>query len=63
MDVGSGKTQLCMMACARAAARGEKVVYIDTSNAFTGSRLVSMLTKIPITPTSVVRHILIVVYL
>lgn len=36
-----------MMACARAASRKERVLYIDTSNAFTANRIVAMLKAIP----------------
>jgi hypothetical protein len=36
-----------MMACARAAARKERVLYIDTSNAFSASRIVTMLKAVP----------------
>lgn len=39
----SGKTQLCLMAAAQTASRGEAVAYIDTSNAFTAGRLLGML--------------------
>ncbi len=46
--LGSGKTQLCLTACAHAAARNERVLYIDTSNAFTTSRVITMLRAIPI---------------
>jgi len=42
-DSGSGKTQLCLSACAQTIARGERVLYIDTSNAFTATRLLSIL--------------------
>lgn len=45
--IGSGKTQLCMMACARAAARKARVLYIDTSNSFSSTRIVTMLKAIP----------------
>jgi hypothetical protein len=35
------------MACARAAARKARILYIDTSNAFSCTRLVAMLKVIP----------------
>jgi predicted AAA+ superfamily ATPase len=40
---GSGKSQLCMMTAAKTASRGERVVYIDTSNAFSAPRVLDML--------------------
>lgn len=42
-ESSSGKTQLCMLATAQTALRGEKVVYIDTSNSFSGRRIAFML--------------------
>jgi hypothetical protein len=38
-----------MTACARAAARRERVLYIDSSNAFTANRILTMLKAIPVT--------------
>ena len=43
----SGKTQLCLSLAAYCAARGERVLYIDTSNAFAISRVFGMLRSIP----------------
>lgn len=42
----SGKTQLCLMAAAHTVSRGERVVYIDTSNAFSARRLVEIMSLV-----------------
>eukprot|EP00803_Ostreobium_quekettii_P006648 evm.model.scf_534.8 EVM.evm.TU.scf_534.8 scf_534:44241-45458(-) len=38
----SGKTQLCLSVALSSARRGSRVVYIDTSNSFSGSRVASI---------------------
>jgi hypothetical protein len=45
MDTGSGKTQFCLSTCAVAAGVGERVVYIDTSNAFSSQRIIQILER------------------
>jgi RecA/RadA recombinase len=45
-EPGSGKTQMCMMLTAMTASRGERVVYVDTNNAFSGERLAWLMQRI-----------------
>ena len=45
-EPGSGKTQMCMMLTAMTATRGERVVYVDTNNSFSGERLVRLMQRI-----------------
>ena len=42
---GSGKTNLCLIAAAEQAAKGKKVIFIDTEGGFSVSRLKQLITK------------------
>jgi RAD51-like protein 3 len=46
-DTAAGKSQLCLMAAAATAARGERVLYVDTSGAAAPARLAAMLRAMP----------------
>ncbi len=45
-EPGSGKTQMCMMLTAMTASRGERVVYVDTNNSFSGERLARLTQRV-----------------
>jgi len=45
-EAGSGKTQMCMMLTAMTVSRGERVVYVDTNNSFSGERLARLTQRI-----------------